>query len=370
MLAFYLLILILSLASSWLILWKVPFIPEKNSLKKQQRKLSIIIPARNEATNLPVLLKSIAIQKDKPYEVLVVDDDSTDNTAQVARNYGAQVITFLRDKNHWLGKSAACWAGAQAAHGDYLLFLDADVFLSQENSLLNIVQEFQSLNEQGVLSIQPYHIVKKGYENLSTIFNIIVLVGMNRFSFFQDKLKVAGAFGPSLLVRRDTYFNVGGHAKSREAMMDHVELGKAFLQKDLPVNLYGGKGSLNFRMYPDGLVTLSEGWSKSFATASLSTHPIIVIGISLFISGAFFSFCLPMYFLALNDWTATIISLIGYLIYYTHFYRMARLAGNFHWQSLITYPILFVFFVGLFIWSLIKTFIFKRVTWKGRDISL
>lgn len=370
MLAFYLLILILSLASSCLILWKLPLIPEKNSIEKPERKLSIIIPARNEAANLPILLKSITTQKDKPYEVLVVDDESEDNTAQVATEYGAQVITFLRDENHWLGKSAACWAGAQAAQGDYLLFLDADVFLSQENSLSKIIHEFQELNEQGVLSIQPYHIIKRRYEDLSVIFNIIVLVGMNCFSFFQDKIKVAGAFGPSLLVRRDTYFKVGGHARSRQAMMDHVELGKAFLDKDLPVNLYGGKNSLNFRMYPDGLPALSEGWSKSFATASLSTHPIIIIGISLLIVGAFFSFCFPIYFFVLNNWSATIISLNGYFVFYGYFYRMARLAGNFHWQSLISYPILFIFFVGLFIWSLIKTFILKQVTWKGRDISL
>lgn len=370
MLVIYLLIIILSLISSWLILWRLPLIKESFFEAMPERKLSIIIPARNEAQNLPILLKSLAIQTSRPFEILVVDDASDDNTAQVASDYGAQVITFLRGEDKWLGKSAACWAGAQAANGDYLLFLDADVFLSQENSLGKLINEFQSQNEEGILSVQPYHIVEKGYENLSTIFNIIVLVGMNRFSFFQDKIKVAGAFGPSLLVKRDTYFKVGGHAKSREAMMDHVELGKLFLEDGLTVNLFGGKNTLNFRMYPNSMEDLSQGWTKSFATASLATHPLIIVGISLLIAGAFFSFCFPIYFIMTSQWLATGISLIGYLVFLGHFYRLARLAGNFQWPFLIGYPILFIFFVGLFTWSLIKTYIFRQVSWKGRDISL
>lgn len=370
MLTLYLLIISLSLISSWLILWRVPLIKESLFVDMPERKLSIIIPARNEAQNLPILLKSLAIQKRRPFEILVVDDASDDKTAQVATDYGAQVITFLRDESNWLGKSAACWAGAQVAKGDYLLFLDADVFLSQENSLSKLINEFQKQNEQGILSVQPYHIVEKGYENFSTIFNIIVLVGMNRFSFFQNKVKAVGAFGPSLLVKRDAYFKVGGHARSREAMMDHVELGKLFLEDGLTVNLFGGKNTLNFRMYPDNLEDLSQGWSKSFATASLSTHPLIIIGISLLIAGAFFSFYFPIYFIVTSQWLGTSICLVGYLVFFGHFYRMARLAGNFHWQFLIAYPILFIFFVGLFTWSLIKTHIFRQVSWKGRDISL
>jgi len=370
MLIIYCVSLGLALMSSWLILWRVPLIQEATVSDKANKKLSIIIPARNEANNLPLLLQSIHQQKFQPFELLVVDDDSTDDTVRVAVSNGAQVVTFHHDEQVWQGKSAACWAGAKAAQGDYLLFLDADVSFAQANSLANIIAAFQIQDAQGALSIQPYHIVEKTYENFSTLFNIIVLIGMNQFSLFSHKFQTAGAFGPSLLVHRDTYFKVGGHAKNRDAMMDHIELGKELILQDLPVKLYGGKDTLNFRMYPNGLTELSKGWSKSFATAALSTHPLITLGISLFIAGAFIAFSFPIYFVFTQQWVSALIALVGYVILGSHFWRMARLAGNFHWLALICYPILFGFFVGLFAWSGFKTFILRRVSWKGRDISL
>ena len=71
-----------------------------------------------------------------------------------------------------------------------------------------------------------------------------------------------------------------------------------------------------------------------------------------------------------QQWFKASIALVGYFIFGSHFWRMARLSGNFHWLGLICYPILFGFFVGLFTWSGFKTFILRRVSWKGRNISL
>ena len=96
--------------------------------------LSIIIPARNEEQNLPVLLCSINAQTVKPPEVIVVDDGSTDRTAEVAREFGAAVIASKPLPDGWRGKTWACQQGAQAATGDLLLFLDADTWFAADNS--------------------------------------------------------------------------------------------------------------------------------------------------------------------------------------------------------------------------------------------
>ncbi len=88
-------------------------------------RISVIVPARDEAARLPRLLDSLAADA-QPYEVLVVDDRSTDGTAAVARAAGATVVPAERPAG-WSGKAYACWAGAQAAQGDLLVFLDADV---------------------------------------------------------------------------------------------------------------------------------------------------------------------------------------------------------------------------------------------------
>lgn len=363
-------VLVLALLSSWFILWQVPFLKSRAGKVDVSKTFSIIIPVRNEAGNLPLLLQSLAEQSLQPLEILVVDDDSEDQTARIATEYGAQVLRFQPDTSGWVGKAAACWAGAKMAKGDYLLFLDADIFLPQINSLAKIIEEFQAHSAQGILSIQPYHVVEAAYENLSAVFNVMVLAGMNRFSLLQNHLVPAGAFGPSLLCQRDTYFEVGGHARTRDAIMENVDLGKYFLENGLPVVLYGGKDVLHFRMYPDGLTGLIQGWSKSFASASLATHPLIIVGTSCLMAGACFTFSFPIYFLIIGHWLACLFSLVGYVIFFGHFYRLARLAGNFHRQALLAYPVLFVFFIGLFTWSLIKTFVLRQVSWKGRKISL
>ena len=88
--------------------------------------LSIIIPARNEETNLPTLLRSLTAQSVRPLEILVVDDASTDRTPGIARQNGAQVIPSLPLPAGWRGKTWACHQGAQHASGQLLLFLDAD----------------------------------------------------------------------------------------------------------------------------------------------------------------------------------------------------------------------------------------------------
>jgi cellulose synthase/poly-beta-1,6-N-acetylglucosamine synthase-like glycosyltransferase len=84
-------------------------------------KVSIIIPARNEETNVPILLKSLQGQIKAGDEILVVDDHSEDNTAAVAKKSGATVIKSKEMPKGWTGKTWACHQGAQAALGDILI---------------------------------------------------------------------------------------------------------------------------------------------------------------------------------------------------------------------------------------------------------
>ena len=94
--------------------------------------MSIVVPARNEATTLPDLLASLGALDPAPHEVIVVDDGSEDGTAEVARTRGVDVHSVPGPPEGWLGKPWACQQGARRATGDLLLFLDADVQLSAD----------------------------------------------------------------------------------------------------------------------------------------------------------------------------------------------------------------------------------------------
>ena len=69
--------------------------------------------------------------------------------------------------------------------------------------------------------------------------------------------------------------------------MDDFALAEAYREKQLPVFCYGGKGIISFRMYPEGSKQLTEGWTKNFATASASTHWLVMLFINLWMCGGF-----------------------------------------------------------------------------------
>ncbi|MDW7658434.1 MAG: glycosyltransferase [Bacillota bacterium] len=373
-------LILLGLVSGLLMLW---YVPKAKALQepagtegnegaegdKPGQRVSIIIPAYNEARRLPDLLASLKIQDIQPCELLVVDDWSSDETVTVARLGGAQVISSDPILPGWVGKSRACWSGAKAAQGDWLLFFDADTRLDHAGSLRQILQTYSELGASGGLSFQPYHTVRLLYESLSAIFNIIVMAGMSVFTPWGARLRGAGLFGPCLICRRSNYFAIGGHEAVRSQIMDDLALGQLFRKGGFPVHCYSGRGVLRFRMYSEGLGSLIEGWTKNFGSAASATHPLVLTMIILWICSGFSSVTLLL--LALNGpaiWLAA--GITAYLLNVLLMFRLARLCGNFNPLLLVLYPLLLAFFSVLFFWSLILTRIFHAVKWKGRKINV
>ena len=118
--------------------------------------IAVVIPARDEAANLPGLLASLATQTRAPTEVVVVDDHSTDGTAAVARACGATVTSAPPLPDGWSGKAWACWTGAAATTSPVLVFLDADVVLAPD-ALARVEHAAASESATTLVSVQPFH---------------------------------------------------------------------------------------------------------------------------------------------------------------------------------------------------------------------
>ncbi|MDN7243537.1 glycosyltransferase family 2 protein [Planococcus sp. N028] len=331
--------------------------------------LSVIIPARNESARITPLLESLREQNHRSFEILVVDDDSTDNTAAVAESLGAKVLQ-KKAEQQGAGKSAACWYGATQAKGEWLLFLDADTYFTNRDGVRNLLLSYKEKGAKGILALQPFHTVRRLYENLSAVFNVIVIVGMNVFTVWGDRFQTAGSFGPCILSNKEDYFLSGGHKKIEGALMDDLALGEAFLEKNLPVHCLGGKGIISFRMYPEGLKSLIEGWCKSFAIGSKSTHPFVMGMTIIWIAGSFISANALISAISSADAAAITISGLLYGIYAIQTGLFARRAGNFPWFIFLFHPVLFLFFIGLFMYSLFRVNVLHTVTWKGRKINV
>lgn len=327
--------------------------------------VSIIIPARNEEGRITPLLQSLEEQRFKSFEILLVDDDSSDRTVAVAESYGATVL-----QNNGAGKSSACWRGAKEAKGIWLLFLDADTRFTSVDGLRNLLHYYQGKGARGILALQPYHTVERVYEHLSIVFNIIVVVGMNLFTAWGSRFKAAGSFGPCILCNRDDYFLTGGHEKIEGAIMDDLALGEAFLDQNLPVRCLGGRGIISFRMYPEGLGSLVEGWCKSFAVGSKSTHPAVMSMVILWITGSLTTASALISSIMEGRAAAIIVSGALYLLYAVQTAWFARRVGDFRWVYFPFYPLWFAFFAVIFAYSFVRVNVFHSVKWKGRKIDV
>ncbi len=305
-------------------------------------QLSIIIPSRNEEHNLPVLLRSINAQSSRPLEVLVVDDGSTDRTAAVAREFDATVIASQPLPDGWRGKTWACHQGAQAARGELFLFLDADTWF-EPDGLAKILANYTG----GALSVGPYHAVRQPYEQLSAFFNLVMTAGT----------VPGGLFGQMLLVDQESYRRVGGHAAVKGRTLENFFLASLFRQAGIPVRSVTGKGKLAFRMYPNGLRELVEGWTKGFASGAGQTPKPRLLLIVAWMIGLM----LPVVLLPFTVWAA-----VAYALCAVHVGWVSRQVGAFRWYATFLYPVPLIFFFVVFTRSALRSG--KQVTWKGRAI--
>ena len=264
-------LVVLGLLAGFFFLFSIPTCKIRTHPAGVLPSISIIIPARNEEANLPRLLASIAAQLFQPTEVIVVDDQSVDQTPAIAREYQATVLPSKPLPEGWVGKAWACYQGACHASSDLLIFLDADTYLAKDG-LQKILDTYVS--EPAVMSIAPYHETEKFHEQFSAFFNIIMTGSMNAFTMLGNALKPTGLFGPSLIVSRDQYFSIQGHAAVKDKILEHFFMAQIFITHQIPLKCFGGKGTLSFRMYPQSFHELIQGWRKAFAKGAGQTKAL------------------------------------------------------------------------------------------------
>ena len=266
----------------------------------------------------------------------------------------------------WQGKNWACHSGAVNASGDIFLFLDADTAF-EHGGLERLLSCY--LKYKGVVSVEPYHKIKRFYENFAVYFNIILMGSMNVFTPLQFKLKPIGAFGPCLLCDRETYFSVDGHSGVKDKIMEDLELGKVLLSKGIYVYCFGGKGTISFRMYPYGIGSIVKGFSRGFAIGARSTSVITFIMEILWIAGSFFPLTLIVQNIISYNLAGLLTGILFYIAYTGQVLWMSRRIGNFNPAVAIFFPVFLIFFIAIFFWSILQNVLKLNIRWKGRIVN-
>lgn len=232
--------------------------------------LAVIVPARDEATNIGPCLHSLLAQDFPPERcaLVVVDDQSADGTAEIAErlSHTHPRIRLLRSPplpSGWTGKSHACWLGAQAlaAAPEWLCFIDAD--MRAEPGLLASTVGLAQQRRLDLLMVTPRQILKSFAERL------VIPCGLFALAFLQDLGARQGrdaddvsATGQFMLIRTGVYEAIGGHAAVRAAISEDLELARRCKRSRHRVLLADGQEVLSGRMYA-GWRTLWPGFAKN-----------------------------------------------------------------------------------------------------------
>lgn len=341
------------LIAGFLLLRTLPTVP---TIITASENISIIIPARNEAANLPPLLTSIHQSPLAPAQILVIDDDSTDATASIASKHGATVIRSTVLPAGWTGKTWALHQGAAAAKSGVLFFLDADTYFVP-GGYARIATHYAGLPPNSALSILPFHRTQRWYEQLSVFFNVLVAMGAGGFG----KLDPPHLFGQSLLIRRHLYDRVGGHASVQREILENLHLAAKIRAAHGSPHTLAGRGTLEMRMFPEGLAQLCESWRKAFSVGASVTSPL-VLALSIFwLFGAALTAILAIVF-------HTPIFLALYLATAAQIWLFARQLGTFHLLTALFYPIPLAFYFTLFAQALLRRNRHQPIAWRGRQL--
>jgi glycosyltransferase involved in cell wall biosynthesis len=243
-------------------------------------ELSIIIPARNEEAALSDCLNSLIAQTGVAYEIIVVDDNSTDRTGEITQSFArVQVISPEPLQPGWTGKNNALIAGVKVARAKWLLFTDADT-VHLPGSLARALKE--ATNEQAdLLSYSPEQIVGTFAERAVMPVIFAELAAQYPLRVVHEKARenvhknvhenvreqnseIVAANGQYILVCHEAYDAVGGHAAVATEILEDVALARLFRKAGHRVHFRYGGDAVRTRMYRNWS-QLREGWTKNLA---------------------------------------------------------------------------------------------------------
>ena len=277
--------------------------------------VSVLIPARNEEANIETCLESLQKQVYSNFEILVLDDNSSDNTANIVERIAAEDkrIQLIRGEalpEGWAGKPFACYQLAKKASGSWLLFVDADT-THTPHMLRGVLALALKLNPS-LLSGFPRQLATSLPQKVAIPVLYFVILSWLPLWWLQRSAKPRPslAIGQFLLFPREEYWRIGGHKAVSSRILEDVWLG-------IEVNRHGGRHLaidlspvVSTNMY-HGLGAMWEGFIKwVYSVAVLSPMALVAL-----IAAGYVFFLAPFYWLwndlfvaaAATEWRAIII---------------------------------------------------------------
>jgi len=344
--------------------------------EKEPPLLSVIVPARDEESHIGPCLQSLLGQDYPNFEIVVVDDRSSDRTAEIveAMSQHDERIRLLRLTElpaGWAGKVHALWRGISVARGDYFCLTDADGRMTHPRTL-SIAMEHARSRQVDLLSLLPKMVFGGFWEHfLQPICAGVLMIWFRPERVNDPARKTAFANGQFLLLRRDAYQAVGTYESFKDSIIEDMDLARRIKSMGRRLIVAPSHGLLAVRMYTS-LKDLRRGWIRIFLGCFPSMVRLLLTVFVLLLRGMTLTVTTALGWSMFGAgawphawWLACAIvgtaGLAAQLVMIARFYRYA----DTHWALGLLYPAGSCIVAGFLLRSLVRRLTGGKVVWKG-----
>jgi chlorobactene glucosyltransferase len=332
----------------------------KRGMPDSQPLVSIIIPARDEARVIGATVRALLASTWRDFELIVVDDRSTDGTGAAARAVDdARLIVIDGEEPPpgWLGKPWALHQGSLRARGELLLFIDADI-IYEPDALAAAIAAFQR-GRVDMLTFLPDIRMKGFWEhavmpNLAMFAFTVVPAWLSNHS----KLPILGVGGGTgNLVRREAYDAAGGHEALKDAVIDDVALARLFRHAGRTTAALRADGFISVRMY-HGLREIVHGFTKNMFAVFGRNYLLAVVMVIFAAVGNLLPFVLAFTGDRFAIASVALITLIRIIVFAVFGYSILA--------AIFLHPLMIAVWEWILLRSMWITGFRRQLPWRGR----
>lgn len=338
-------------------------------------RVSVLVPARNEAAAIERLARDVLASRDVDLELVILDDDSTDGTAAIVEQLARADarVRLVHGKplpSGWCGKQHACWQLAAAARHDILVFLDTDVAPSPDA----IARGVAFLNASGAALVSGFPLQQTGSVLEWLLLPLIHFVLLGFLPLARSRTDntpgMAAGCGQLFITRKADYDRAGGHAAIRASLHDGLKLPRAYRRAGLRTDIFDATDIATCRMYTRSL-DVWKGLAKN-ATEGIGGPATIVPFTVLLAGGQILPFVLVALGLATGwhnwpAWAVPAACLAVALAYVPRFLEAARFGQSL--SSSLAHPLGIAVFLAIQWFALIRRLLGLKTSWRGRALA-
>lgn len=335
--------------------------------------ISIVVAARNEEYGIERCIRSLLTLDYPDYEIIVVNDGSTDKTPQILEelkkvNARLKIIHNPELKKGWMGKQNALDAGSSTADKKWLLFTDGDIIFHKDS--LKKAAQYAIDKKADSFGLIPLFLSGSFWEHVIlavAFFGAVFELAPRKISAGQENAEKSVGAGAFNLIKKDVYRKLGGHEPIKQDVIDDIALANLVRTNGYRAFFASAPQLLRVRMYRN-FAELCSGLGKN-AYASIGNKPVFLITVSLSMFCLFVVPSLVLLIPALHSPLNIGMCIAAYIIAcFTTLYT--KKLAQFNGAAVLLHPVAMIIILSILLYSSMNALFKKEIVWRGRRFKL